>query len=573
MDTIFCKGVFTIDTFNFVPHRDVKISFQFNHGVTSFYSGAKQINRHRIHAEKLFSFTVSGLKEEMDALIAFYNAQHGMKKEFLFVYDGIEEHCFFAEAISVSAIRELKKVVGYEANVKLACAYQVSPYRGHVSTEDTLNITPKDKVEHKIDWNTKVVSMIYNARQETYIEPTETFTVNLVGVKEQRDELIRMFNLHGSIPFTFTFDGKDYRVRFPDSIEITDKRVMAQIQGFECKLDLEVVKAPNNGNFYDENYYNNQVAIIVKPELSLYRWYENGCMIDGKCYKNDLKKLQGYRITNCYEAFANSTDIVEIPELDTSKCTTFSRMFQKSSVRIINGLDFSEARYADYMFDHSRVIQISAPLTFPKCVSADYMFMCVKGFRNIPYITMPISPSCYRMFYGADIDSVSGFYFPLVTNYNAMFSTSTVVSVPTIDLNGVQEADLMFSSCSNLKSVNFINCNSLKNVQSMFASCSQLSSVTGLNLTKVQSDYHSVETDNLYGVFQYCQQLKNITIIEEALSPGEAFNNKYYALMMNYGMLDGRYASRFIEHLIIVNKQGQVIERYDKYGNGRNDWE
>ena len=121
MGTIFCKGVFTIDKFSFVPHRDVKVSYQFNHSITSFFSGAKQINRHRIHAEKSFAFTISGLEDEMRRLIAFYNAQHGLKKEFLFNYDGIEEHCFFAEPITISTIRELNNIVGYEAEVTGVC--------------------------------------------------------------------------------------------------------------------------------------------------------------------------------------------------------------------------------------------------------------------------------------------------------------------------------------------------------------------------------------------------------------------------------------------------------------------
>ena len=571
MGTIFCKGVFTIDTFNFVPHRDVKVSYQFNSGTTSFYSGAKQINRKRIRAEKAFAFKVSGLETEMRQLVAFYNAQHGLKDEFLFNYDGIEEHCFFADPITISAIREMGNIVGYEADVKLGCAFQVSPFDGYADTTDRLNITPKDKIEHKIDWNTKMVSMIFNARQKTFMEPTETFTVTLVGTKEQRDDLIRMFNLHGSKPFTFSFDGADYLVRFPDVIEITDKRSMNQIQGFESTIELEVIKTPNDGTYVDEDF-DGTSAIIVKKKLNMEYWYRKGCLIDGVCYKDNLKKLQEYEITNFAHAFQDATDIYELPELDTSKCQGFNDAFNNSSVKEIKGLDFSNATNVSSMFYNSSLQYIRTPLTFPKATTASSMFQKFKGCRKIPYIKLPVATNVRYIFGSAQIDSIDGIYIPKVTSLDGFCGSSTIESMPPLDMNGKTSMFQSFGGCANLKSLRLINCNSLTSMDSTFFQCYELSSLVGLNMTKIQNDYRDLWTDKLFDCFKHCVKLKNLTIIEEVLTSTVDLANKYYSLLVNYGLLDGRYAARYIEHLIIVNGQGKIIERYDKYGKGRNDW-
>lgn len=572
MDTIFCKGVFKIDTFSFVPHRDVKVSFRFSNSVTSFFSGAKQINRHRIHAEKSFSFIVSGLKVEMDALVAFYNAQHGSKCEFLFNYDGIEEHCYFAEPITISEIRELNKVVGYNAEVNLGCVHQVSPYTGTASISDVLNVTPKGTVEHKIDWNTKMVSMIANGRQETYIEPTESFIVTLVGTKEERDELLALYNIHGSMPFTFVFDNRSYRVRFPDNIEITDKRSMTVIQGFESKFELEVVKNPKDGTYYEEAT-DFTSAIIVKENISLYRWYANGCPIDGISYKDDIKrgvqKLQKYRITEMTEAFMNCKGLDILPELDTSQCTSMTRCFYNSSIKVIRGLDFSNLYGLTQTFAWAKIQSFECPLDFPNVTNAQEAFTCWGGMRVIPYVSLPKATNIMDMYSYAYIDSIEGLYVPNCNNYYGLFQFSTVKHLPTFDIKNVQEMKFTFAWCPGLKELHLINCNNLTRLDSLCLCCSDLTSVTGLNLTNADNDYRNLSTDWFEGIFQGCIKLKTITVIEDGITSREALKNKYYSFMINYGLGDGRGASRHIEHFIIANSQGKVIERYDRYGNER----
>ncbi len=627
MDAVLCKGVFKIDTFSFVPHRDVKVSYQFTNNTTSFFSGAKQINRRRIHAEKSFAFTVSGLKEEMDALIAFYNKQHGMKKEFLFVYDGIEEHCFFAAPISVSAIRELNKVVGYEAEIKLACSYQTSPYEGRALPSDILDITPKDKVEHKIDWNTNVVSMILNARQETYSEPTETFTVRLVGTKENRDELCRLFNLHGTMPFTFRFDGKDYLVRFPDSIEITDKRSMTQIMGFESSFDLEVIKTPNNGTYYQAPT-TNIPAIVVKEDLSLRDWYENGCMIKGVSYKNNLDaglaKLQNFYITDCTNAFFEAQDVYEIPELDTTKCELFSGMFYKSKVNLVKGLDLSKATDTNCMFEGCEIESLNASLNMPFNQNAQCMFRGARNIKSLPDVTIGLDEMPRELFRAAySLASVKSITIPNAKNLNYLFAGTAIERLPALDFPKLEQAVLMFGGCNSLKSISFRNSGVPTDVLGMFLYCFALTDVSRLNLTAVVPAEYPIMSklnpdstnnclyfdlfmnsgDDYYNMFAenpsdahnypyigshpdgqvhlYGSALKSMTIIEDAKKSWQELFDKYYGALSVGGMIEGErnnsgdlvaehyyHYHNSIDTLTIIDSDGKSLVRFkssDKY--------
>ena len=440
----------------------------------------------------------------MDALIAFYNKQHGMKKEFIFVYDGIEEHCFFASPITISAIRELTKVVGYEAQVQLICTFQASPYQGQASISDKLNITPKDRVEHKIDWNTKTVSMIFTARQETYVEPTETFSVNLVGIKETRDRLVKMFNLHGSMPFTFPFDGKNYLVRFPDTLEITDKRSMTRILGFESSFDLEVVKAPNDGAYFKEP--SQPTSTLVKEELSLRDWYRDGCMIKGVSYKNKLeaglKKLQEFYIIDCTRAFRGSTEIYEVPELDTTRCQLFDGMFSQSKVRIVHGLDLSNAVSVVSMFEDSCVESINFPLNMPLCEHAQCMFRGATGIKSLPHITIGLDTAPRELFRAAyNLTDVRGLTIPNAQSLDYAFAGTAIESVPILDFPKLENARYMFGGCNALKSIWFRNSGELVHVMGMFLYCFALESITGLNMTSVTPvtySRHSTLHSDLY---------------------------------------------------------------------------
>ena len=542
----------------------------------------------------------------------------------MFVYDGIEEHCFFAAPITITAIRELSKVVGYEAEVKLGCAYQVAPYQGHASKTDRLNITPKDKVEHKIDWNTNMVSMIFNARQETYTEPTETFTITLVGTKENRDALMKLFNLHGTMPFTFTFDNQDYQVRFPDAIEIVDKRSMTQILGFESSFELEVVKAPNDGT-YNKEVHHTAPAIHVKEDLSLRDWYENGCMINGISYKDNLtvglEKLQNFYITDCQNAFFEAPDVYEIPELDTSKCKYFNGMFCGSSVKIVKGLDLSKAIDVTSMFEASKVESVPFSFDMPLCVSAQCMFRGAADIRTLPSITLGKCAMPREMFRAASsLMKIDGLSIPQAVNLNYLFAGTALEAVPTLNFPNAKQAVFMFGGCNSLKSVSFKNSGVLENVGGMFLYCFALVSIDGLNLTAVVpneyprfSRLHPGEitdkclyldmfvnhSDDYYNMFAidpndsynypyiglhpdnqvnlYGSSLKTLNVIEDnKLSPSELMDKYYssmtlgglvYAEMNQQGEILSEHYYRYhntIDTLTVVNSEGERVVQYKK---------
>lgn len=226
--------------FTFPIRGDVKISYQWGNKETEFESGLKQYPRKRIRAKKSYSFKMSGTKSSLESLVNFYNDQRGLLRPFWFAYDGKRELCHFGNALDPQLIRELGKVVGFTCEVVLNVEKQTVSYP--TPSESDILPKPRKEVTHTIDWNTQTIDMGavgYRWKQKT---PTEKLSVKFSGKKPIRDTIISLFNSHCKTPLKIEIDEQTYSVMFEDKLDITDKREGQSIIGFECSMDLEVVR-------------------------------------------------------------------------------------------------------------------------------------------------------------------------------------------------------------------------------------------------------------------------------------------------------------------------------------------
>lgn len=229
-----------LDNFTFSPVGSVKLSYAWSSKDITFENGKKQYRRTRIKPKKAIGFTIAGCGEDsLNSFVSFYNNQHGQLNPFWFTYDNIKELCYFSDIISPQIYRECGKVVGFKCDVSLEVDNQATVFPAP-SENDALPC-PHGDITHSIDWNVQVLELGATGRREKSKKPIEKLTCNFSGLKEDRDKIITLFNSHCKIPLELNYGNKKVKVKFPDSLEITDKREGKNIVGYECQLELEVV--------------------------------------------------------------------------------------------------------------------------------------------------------------------------------------------------------------------------------------------------------------------------------------------------------------------------------------------
>lgn len=228
-----------IDTFSFVPHGDVKVSYSWASQEYTSEDGTKKYKRTRIKPKKTYSLSITGIYETMNKLIDFYSAHHGQADPFYFVYDGIKELCYFSEILTVKQTVSMGTIQEFSCSVALEVDDQVTMYPSPLETD----VLPKpyNDFTRSIDWNVQVLEMGKSDRRRKSLVAHEKLNATWSGLKDERDKLIVLFNSHCRVPLTVTYDGKATKVILPDSIEITDKRSCGEIVGYTCTMELELV--------------------------------------------------------------------------------------------------------------------------------------------------------------------------------------------------------------------------------------------------------------------------------------------------------------------------------------------
>ena len=228
-----------IDTFTLIPYGKVKISYAWSSDEYESENGTKLYRRKRVHAKKTYSFTVQGIREDMDKLLAFYDKQHGQLNPFFFEYDGIKDLCYFSNVLTVKQSVAMKEIQMYSCEIALEVKAQSVLYPD-ASTEDMLPSPYKD-FTRTVDWNVQVLEMGATDRRAKSNRKHEKLNATWSGLKPERDTMIKLFNSHCRVPLKMDYDHNIISVILPDTMEITDYREGKTIVGYECQMEVEIV--------------------------------------------------------------------------------------------------------------------------------------------------------------------------------------------------------------------------------------------------------------------------------------------------------------------------------------------
>ena len=227
-----------LDTFDFKPYGDVKITYSWDSEQVNFLNGHLQIHRRRVRAVKTYELTIAGTAETLLKLQRFYDKQNGCLGTFYFTYDGIKEVCRFTSKLDTTHKIEVHKTVFFTAKVGLRVVQQAKVYRGETLTP-TFDFPYTNEIKETVDWNTKMVTMGAESAMKTYSVPIHTFSFKISGLKEERDRFIDFYNVFGDFSLLkFVYSGQPYKVTMPKSITITDKREGGTIIGYQATIDL-----------------------------------------------------------------------------------------------------------------------------------------------------------------------------------------------------------------------------------------------------------------------------------------------------------------------------------------------
>lgn len=228
-----------IDTFTLIPYGKVKVSYAWSSDEYESENGTKLYRRKRIHAKKTYSFTIQGIREDMDKLMDFYNAHHGQLDPFFFEYDGIKDLCYFSSTLAVKQTVAMKEIQMFSCDVALEVKAQSVSYPD-ASTDDILPSPYKD-FTRTIDWNVQVLEMGATDRRAKSDRKHEKLNATWSGLKPERDTMIKLFNSHCRVPLKMEYDHNIISVILPDTMEITDYREGHNIVGYECQMEVEIV--------------------------------------------------------------------------------------------------------------------------------------------------------------------------------------------------------------------------------------------------------------------------------------------------------------------------------------------
>lgn len=232
-----------LDTFDFIPHGDVKITYSWDSEQINFLNGYLQIHRKRIRAIKTYELTIAGTVDTLQKLHDFYDKQNGCLETFYFTYDGVKEVCRFTSKLDITQKLELHKTVFFTTKVVLRVIQQAKVYRGE-NLSPVFDFPFTNEVKETTDWNTKMVVMGAENAMKTYSIPIHTFSFNLSGLKNERDKLIEFYNVFGDFTLLkFGYSGQFHRVTMPKSITITDKRESGVVVGYKATMDLTSVNS------------------------------------------------------------------------------------------------------------------------------------------------------------------------------------------------------------------------------------------------------------------------------------------------------------------------------------------
>lgn len=186
----------------------------------------------------------------------------------------------------------------------------------------------------------------------------------------------------------------------------------------------------------------------------------------------------------------------------------------------LNGLDTSQVKTFNYMFQNCRGITDNAPvIDVSSATNLNYMFYQCQNLTEPPKLEIGkngISVSLESMFDGCNkLTKFPDYDFTYVTSVSNMFrycrSLTGEFVLPYIPL--ITYFGGIFQNCENLNKVRFENCSKGTNFGSVFYACTNLHTIENMDCVSATSDITSSFTNctNLTNLYVYNIK-RNITI-------------------------------------------------------------
>lgn len=544
------------EVFPFTPIGNVKTVITWGGQKHQFLNGAVQMKRSKIHPTKHYQFSIGLDRAMWLELSDFYNRHQGALKPFIFNYNGVEEICCFSGKLQQTVIRELGRIVGAKATIEVDVIHDSSVAEDGEEGA-MIPVKPYGEIEQIIDWNTNILDMGARARKKTYDEPLYTLKCVFSGTAADRDNFVKFYESYGDFKAcTVNYNDGVCEVLFPSTIEITDITSLGKIVGFQTEVELTSFRRPNNGSAGSGG----GSGISSVKRVSLKEFAMKGYVIDGVCYKDCMWKLSRFKITNCYKAFEGS-DLTEIPWLDTSECTDFSRMFMNSKITHIEEFDTSNGTQFNSMFNGSSVVVVKS-LDVSNATSGGCQNVFFNSsVRNV--YNIKVGKYANKLFYGAkNLESVGNIVgLNNAVDTREMFSGCSILySIPTITLGSATNTSQMFKECTALSSVNISGMKNVTRTDGMFYGDRRLSSVNGVDLTNAYWIDQWGHVEGIIDMFKNCNSMSAITVIDDNVTYEQAIL-KYKVLVTNYGLFDGRYNGRYLQTVTVITKDGTFTLR------------
>ena len=316
----------------------------------------------------------------------------------------------------------------------------------------------------------------------------------------------------------------------------------------EQKSLLTSINITENGNYTNENGYNEVIVNVggtPKPKLPNGISLENSTFSTIDMSKQDwsnvydwsymfnyctnLTEIQNFptdvEILASASMFRECSNLVTIPELDTSNVITMESMFN-GCIKLISipELNTSNVINMSNMFYYCQKLTSIPELDTSNVTDMQYMFYRCNNLTSIPLLDTSNVTDMSSMFRNCPkLNTIPPINTSNVTTMYYMFYECTnLVTIPELDTSNVTDMQYMFSYCNKLTTISLIDISNVTTMEYMFNACYKLEEIKFKGnpqyLTKITNMFYYTGRDVEDAKMYYPQEFEtNYQVIIDAL--------------------------------------------------------
>ena len=238
----------------------------------------------------------------------------------------------------------------------------------------------------------------------------------------------------------------------------------------------------------------------------------------------------GNSLLNVSQMFYNSTRLVEVPLFNTSKVTNFYYFLGGTAITTCPLFDTSKGTTLQGMFSSCLNLNTIPALNFSAATNMNTTFTS-SGIREITLDTTinatdmtNILASCTRL------TKINAIVISAVTSNRLTFAgSSSLVSIPPLNLANFTSMSAMFNGCTYLNDVVLTNTGNITNMTTAFQQCNYLTNFSMDNTSKVTnwtyafygtsfevcpSFINTSAATTTYAMFYNCSKLKSVPSLD-----------------------------------------------------------